>query len=217
VRTAQGDYPADATVLNADFARFMTKLVPDHLRRRWSNARIAKKKYSCSTFMLYLGVEGECPELHHHNIFVAGDYRRNVGDIEDRHVLSDDPSFYVANPSRTDPTMAPKGDSALYVLLPTTHVHPNVDWTPAERARYRGVALKQLAKAGLPDVERRIKVERVCTPVDWEHDFEIYRGATFNLSHTLRRCSTSAPRTPSTSSTASTSSAAAPTPAAGCR
>jgi phytoene desaturase len=186
VRTATGEHRADATVLNADFARFMSKLVPDHLRRKWSNARIAKKRYSCSTFMLYLGIEGECPELDHHNIFIARDYERNVGDIEDRHVLTDDPSFYVANPSKTDPTMAPPGTSALYVLLPVTHVHPNVDWS-VERARYRAVALKQLEKVGLTNVEKRIRVERACTPADWENRFEIYRGATFNLSHTLRQ------------------------------
>jgi phytoene desaturase len=186
VRTAQGEYPSDAVVLNADFARFMTKLVPDHLRRRWSNARIAKKRYSCSTFMLYLGVDGECPELDHHNIVIARDYRRNVGDIEDRHVLSDDPSFYVANPSRTDPTLAPAGSSALYVLLPVSHVHPNIDWS-RERARYRAVALRKLEELGVRDVERRIRVERCCTPADWEGGFEIFRGATFNLSHTLRQ------------------------------
>ena len=45
-------------MVNGDFARVIQKLVPDRLRRRWSNARIAKKKFSCSTFMLYLGVDG---------------------------------------------------------------------------------------------------------------------------------------------------------------
>ena len=183
VRTAQGEQRADAVVLNADFANAMSKLVPDRRRQRWSDAKLAKKSYSCSTFMLYLGVEGRFDQLAHHNIYVARDYRRNLDEIERQHVLSEDPSFYVENPVRTDATMAPAGHSALYVLLPVTHQHPNVDWS-RERARFRGLALRQLTKIGLPaDLESRIRFERVVTPADWESKLDIYRGATFNLAH----------------------------------
>ncbi len=183
VRTAQGEMRADAVVVNADFANAMSKLVPNGLRRRWTDAKLAKKDYSCSTFMLYLGVEGKFDNLAHHNIYVAKDYRRNLDEIELQHVLSEEPSFYVENPSRTDDTMAPPGHSALYVLLPVTHQHPNVDWKK-ERARYRNLALRQLTKIGLPaDIEKRIRFERVITPDDWESKVDVYRGATFNLAH----------------------------------
>ena len=184
VRTEQGEQRADAVVVNADFAQAMSKLVPNSLRRRWSDAKIAKKDFSCSTFMLYLGVEGTFPQLAHHNIYVAKDYRRNLDEIERQHVLSEEPSFYVENPVRTDETMAPPGHSSLYVLLPVTHQHPNVDWSK-ERARYRGVALRQLEKLGITEIEKRIRFERVVTPADWESKVEIYRGATFNLAHSF--------------------------------
>jgi phytoene desaturase len=185
VRTAQGEMRADAVVVNADFASAMTKLVPNTQRRRWTDAKIAKKDFSCSTFMLYLGVEGQFDQLAHHNIYVTKDYRRNLDEIERQHVLSADPSFYVENPVRTDATMAPPGHSALYVLLPVTHQHPNVDWTK-EKARYREVALRQLTKIGLPeDLEKRIRFERVITPADWESKVDVYRGATFNLAHSF--------------------------------
>ena len=128
VRTAAGEHRADALVINADFAHAMTRLVPDHLRRRWTDEKIAKKKFSCSTFMLYLGIEGRYDDLPHHTIYCAADYAANLADIETRHVLSDDPSFYVQNACVTDPTLAPAGHSTLYVLAPVTHQHPNVDW-----------------------------------------------------------------------------------------
>lgn len=184
VRTPAGERRADAVVVNADFGHAITRLVPERLRRRWTDAAVAGKRYSCSTFMLYLGVEGSFDQLAHHNIYVAADYRRNLEDIEERHVLTEDPSFYVENPSRTDDTMAPPGHSALYVLLPVSHQHPNIDWA-RERSRYRQVALRQLAKLGLTDIERRIRFERVITPADWEGKVGIYRGATFNLAHNL--------------------------------
>jgi phytoene desaturase len=184
VRTAQGEHRADAVVVNADFGHAMTRLVPNRLRRRWTDETIARKRFSCSTFMLYLGVEGTCDQLQHHNIYVAGNYRQNLDEIENQHVLSEDPSFYVENPARTDATMAPSGHSALYVLVPVSHQHPNIDWT-RERDRYRQVALKQLAKIGLADIEKRIRFERIITPADWESKVGIYRGATFNLAHNL--------------------------------
>ena len=79
VRTERGDYPADALIINADFARAMTRLIPDRLRRRWSDRRIAGKKFSCSTFMMYLGLEGRNDDLAHHTIYLAEDRSRRCG------------------------------------------------------------------------------------------------------------------------------------------
>ncbi|HVM47064.1 MAG TPA: phytoene desaturase family protein [Candidatus Acidoferrum sp.] len=183
VRTSQGTHRADAVVVNADFARAMERLVPDHLRRRWTNRKLTKKKYSCSTFMMYLGIEGKF-DLPHHTIHIAEDYAKNLADIEDRHVLSDDPSFYVQNACVTDPSLAPRGHSTLYVLAPVTHQHPNVDWAK-ERTPYRELLFRQIRKAGYDLDPGRIRYERVITPADWDSCYEIYRGATFNLAHSL--------------------------------
>ena len=183
VRTDSGDHRADAVVVNADFARAMEKLVPDRLRRRWTNKKLAKKKYSCSTFMMYLGVEGTF-DLPHHTIHIASEYEKNLDEIENQHVLSDDPSFYVQNACVTDPTLAPKGHSALYVLSPVTHQHPNVDWSK-ERGRYRDLLFDKIKQAGYDIDPSRIRYERVITPDEWDTQYEIYRGATFNLAHTL--------------------------------
>lgn len=184
VKTPQGDYRADAIVINADFARAMTKLVPNHLRRRWTDEKIAKKKYSCSTFMLYLGIEGLYDRVPHHTIHCAKDYETNLADIEERHILSEDPSFYVQNAGVTDVTLAPKGCSTIYALAPVTHNHPNVNWqkeTPAFRAKL----LRQLEKIGIAGIEKRIRYEKIVTPADWENNYAVYRGATFNLAHNL--------------------------------
>jgi phytoene desaturase len=183
VRTRSGTHRADAVVVNADFARAMVRMVPDHLRRRWTNKKLARKKYSCSTFMMYLGVEGAF-NLPHHTIHIAKNYEQNLDDIENRHVLSEDPSFYVQNACVTDPTLAPKGHSALYVLSPVSHQHPNIDWTK-ERSRYRQLLFEKLGQAGYGDIEKHVRYERVITPDDWESRYEVYRGATFNLAHSL--------------------------------
>lgn len=184
VRTRNGEYDADAVVINADFAAAMMKLAPDHLRRRWTNRKIASKKFSCSTFMMYLGIEGAFPELEHHTIWLAKDYEENLKDIEERHVLSGNPSFYVQNACRTDPSLAPRGCSTLYCLAPVTHQAPGVDWK-VQAPAFRRLMLSQLQKIGITDVERRIRFERMYTPDDWQVQQNIYRGATFNLSHNI--------------------------------
>ncbi len=183
VRTERASYRADAVVMNADFARAMSRLVPDANRRRWTDKKLTRKKFSCSTFMLYLGIEGRY-DLPHHNVYIAQDYQRNLDEIENRHVLSSDPSFYVQNASATDSTLAPAGMSTLYVLAPVTHQHANVDWR-AEKMKFRALMLQQIERAGFGNVEPRIRFERMITPLEWDEQYEIHLGATFNLSHNL--------------------------------
>ena len=182
--TARATYEADATVVNADFARTMTRLVPDRLRRRWSDRKIASKRFSCSTFMLYLGIEGRYDDIPHHTIYLSENYRENLANIETLHRLGGDPSMYVQNASITDSTLAPAGMSTLYLLIPVSHRHPNIDWR-REAGRYREVALDQLERMGIQGVRGRIRYEKMLTPDDWQDGYEIYRGATFNLSHDL--------------------------------
>jgi phytoene desaturase len=134
--------------------------------------------------MLYLGIEGLYQDLPHHNIHISRDYEQNLVEIEQTHTLSEDPSFYVQNAGVTDPTLAPEGHSTLYVLVPVTHQHHNVDWS-SESDRYRELVLDRLAAIGLDDVRDRIRTERRITPDDWNRDYAIYRGATFNLAHNL--------------------------------
>ncbi|TWU47972.1 All-trans-zeta-carotene desaturase [Rubripirellula reticaptiva] len=184
LHTDQDRYDADAFVVNADFANWITTTIPNSFRKRWSDEKLAAKKYSCSTFMLYLGIDGVYENLPHHNIHIAKDYARNLREIEVDHVLSDDPSFYVQNASITDMSLAPPGQSALYVLVPVTHQHENVDWS-LESDRFRNLTLDKLAAIGLDGIRDQIRFEHRITPDDWHNDYSIYKGATFNLAHNL--------------------------------
>jgi phytoene desaturase len=184
VRTDAGEHRADAVVVNADFAHAMRTLVPDHLRRRWTDATLEKKRFSCSTFMLYLGIDGRYDDLAHHTIYTAKDYVGNLDDIERHKRLSADPSVYVQNAGVTDPGLAPPGMSTLYVLAPVPHRSAGIDWSK-EASPFRAVVLKQLEKIGITDLERRIRFEKVVTPADWEGDYAVFKGATFNLAHNL--------------------------------
>ena len=81
--------------------------------------------------------------------------------------------------------MAPPGHSTLYVLVPVANqAAAPVDWV-REAPRFRATILERLRRIGLHDIEGRIRFEKVITPDGWEQDLQVYRGATFNLAHTL--------------------------------
>lgn len=191
--TDRATYDADAFVVNADFADWMTRVVPNEKRRRWTDDSISKKRFSCSTFMLYLGIEGVYDQLPHHSIHISEDYDRNLREIENDHTLSQDPSFYVQNACVTDPSLAPEGHSTLYVLVPVTHLTGDIDWQ-AETPRFRELTLDKLSAIGLGDIRDRIRYEHILTPQSWSEDYAIYRGATFNLAHNLGQMLHNRPR-----------------------
>ncbi|GGC57197.1 phytoene desaturase [Siccirubricoccus deserti] len=180
-------HAADAVVVNADFAHAMPRLIPDALRRQWPDRRIARARYSCSTFMLYLGIEGDLPGLAHHTVLLAEDYRRNIRQIETGEA-PDMPSLYLHHPGASDATMAPPGHSSLYLLVPVPNLRDaearGFDWA-AEAPRFRRLALDRLKALGLPDLEGRIRYERMVTPREWRDEYAVGFGATFNLSHDL--------------------------------
>jgi phytoene desaturase len=184
VRTSKRRLQADAVVVNADFADAMRKLVPGKYRRKWSDKNIASKTYSCSTFMMYLGIDGRYDDVAHHTIYLAENYRQNLRDIEETHRLSENPSFYVQHASVTDSTLAPEGHSTLYVLLPVTHESEHVNWSQ-ETARFRNMAIQQMERIGIKDLERRIRTEKIITPRGWSDEFGLFKGATFSMKHSL--------------------------------
>ncbi len=179
-----GRVAADQVIINGDFAHVMTNLVEEGVLKKYSKEKLKKKKYSCSTFMIYLGLDKQY-DLPHHSIVFAEDYRRNVEEITKTYTLSEDPSIYIQNASVTDPTLAPPGHSTLYILAPVPNNVSGIDWTENEQT-FRDLVLDAVeSKTGLENIRDHIKVEKVISPHHWETDFNIYEGATFNLGHQL--------------------------------
>ncbi len=176
---------ADEVIVNADFGYAATHLFPTEMLRKWSPRRLEKKKFSCGTFMLYLGVNRTYDELNHHNIVFADDYRRNVDVMFKEHRMTDDFSFYLQNASVTDTSLAPEGKSALYVLVPVPNNRSGIDWK-AKRAPFRDAVIQRMEqKLGMQNLEQHIEVEKVITPAEWESEYNVYIAAEFNLAHNV--------------------------------
>ena len=183
----------DELVLNADFAQATRFLFPERFLKKYTPKKLDSMQYSCSTFMIHLGLDILYP-LEHHTIIFADEYRKNVEDVFERHQISQDFSFYVRNASVTDPTLAPPGHSSLYILVPVPNLDGAANWQET-RDSYEKLVLKKVAeKLGLTDLEKHIRVKRVIDPQDWATGLDIYKGATFNLSHNLSQLAFWRPR-----------------------
>ncbi len=183
VRVEGEEIYADKVIVNADFAHAMTTLVPNEKRKKWSNKKLEKKGYSCSTYMLYLGVDKVYEDLPHHQIYASSNYESNLKDITNHKLTWEDPSLYVQNASVTDSGLAPKGSSTVYVLVPVPNQHESLKWDEI-KADYREVILDQMEKLGYEGIRDHIVSETIVTPDDWGAS-DIYRGAVFNLAHSL--------------------------------
>ncbi len=185
VTLASGEaIPADIVVSNANSAWTYRKLLPPDTRRRWTDRRLDRARYSMGLFLWYFGTDRCYPELAHHTILLGPRYRGLLRDIFQRKVLAEDFSLYLHRPTATDPTLAPPGCDAFYVLSPVPNLAGDTDWRVTAEP-YRQAIARHLSATVLPDLDRHIVSSRVMTPLDFEARLCAWRGAAFGLEPVL--------------------------------
>ena len=181
VRLASGErIAADIVVSNACAAWTYRHLLPGVARRRWTDRRIEKSRYSMSLFVWHFGTRRRYPEVAHHTILLGPRYRALLRDIFERHVLAEDFSLYLHRPTATDASLAPPGCDAFYVLSPVPHLGSGTDWAAAAEP-YRRRIMAALEATLLPGLEAELLTSLMMTPQDFQDDFHSYRGAGFGL------------------------------------
>jgi phytoene desaturase len=189
VRVRGVDEKFDVVVCNADLPYAYERLAPQ-LKKPFR-----KPKYTSSAFMLYLGVDRKYEQLEHHNVVFGGNYRETFEEIFKRGTIPDDPSFYVNRPSQNDPSVAPPGHDALYVLVPVPHQNETIDWKVAgPKLREKTLDLME-SRLGLTDLRKHIVVEHQLTPDGWADRFNLAKGSAFGLSHVFTQVGALRPST----------------------
>jgi phytoene desaturase (3,4-didehydrolycopene-forming) len=183
VRLADGSrQKADVVLANADLPYVYRELLPDAGPAR----RLERKTYSCSTISFLWGVDRVVPEVSAHSLFLSDDYRANFNDILKRKTIPANPTVYLHAPARLDPGMAPTGMDTLLAIVPVGHIDPQAgqDW-PAITQQARQAALRRIASLGVTDLEAHQRFEISVDPPKWQSGFNLVRGATHGLAHTL--------------------------------
>jgi len=171
---------ADVVVSNADAAWTYRHLLPKSAKRRWSDGKLARARYSMGLFVWYFGTKRQYPDVEHHTILLGPRYKELLEDIFDRKVLADDFSLYLHRPTATDPSLAPDGCDAFYVLSPVPHLESGTNWA-VEAERYRRSVEKLMSATLLPGLEGEIVSSRMLTPQDFQDRLNSVNGAAFSL------------------------------------
>ena len=179
VETASGFLPADVVVLNPDLPVAYRDLLPAGKTPR----HVQRLSYSPSCFLLLAGSSATYSKVVHHNIHFGKEWKGVFADLIDRGRLMADPSVLVSNPSYSEPSLAPPGKQAYYVLFPTPNLDAGLDWDVLG-PRYRDECVARLEDLGYVGFGDSIEVEDVTTPLDWERR-GMERGAPFASAHTF--------------------------------
>jgi phytoene desaturase len=187
VRLASGRVdPADVVVSNADAAWTYRYLVPASARRKWTNRRIERARYSMGLFVWYFGTKRTYNDVAHHTILLGPRYRELLADIFDRKLLADDFSLYLHRPTATDPSLAPEGCDTFYVLSPVPNLDADVDWSQ-EAQRYQDRICRYLSDTVLPDLHAQLAASHYLSPLEFREQLLAFRGAAFSFEPILRQ------------------------------
>lgn len=186
VRLVSGEViRAGLVVSNADAGHTYTRLLRNLPRKRWTDAKLKRSRWSMGLYVWYFGTKGTRDmwrDVGHHSIVVGPRYRDHIKDIFIRGKLADDMSLYVHRPSVTDPTCAPAGDDTFYVLSPVPHLgfSNGVNWAE-EEPLYRAKMAKMLEDRLIPGFRDRITEEITFTPETFRDRYLSPLGAGFSI------------------------------------
>jgi phytoene desaturase len=172
---------ADTVIANADAPFVYKHLIDKRYRRKWTDKKIEKQKYSMGLFVLYFGTTRQYPEIAHHTILFGPRYQALLADIFDRKIMPKDFSLYLHRPTATDPTLAPEGNDCFYVLCPVPNLSAAIDWQqegPALRERI----VRYLDKSLLPGLSLNIVEDFYVTPEYFRDELQTLNGTGFSVS-----------------------------------
>jgi phytoene desaturase len=184
VTTAAGCEEFDLLVSNADVHHTYARLYGQDPRGATMARRLERMDWSMSLFLVYFGTDRRYPEMAHHTVVFGPRYEGLLKDVFHGSELPADWSLYLHAPTVTDPSLAPPGCEAFYVLSPVPHLgHAHLDWA-REGPAYADRILASLERL-LPDLRQHVVTKRIFTPADFEGELNTYLGSAFSVAPKL--------------------------------
>ncbi|MFW5968339.1 MAG: phytoene desaturase family protein, partial [Persicimonas sp.] len=168
----------DCVVSNADPSFVYRHMIDARHRKKYTDRRIDRVKQSMGLFVGYFGTDRTYPDIEHHTIVLGPRYEGLLEDIFERKVLADDFSLYLHRPTATDPSLAPEGHDAFYVLAPVPNNNSGIDWQ-SRAEPYLARILDHLEERLLPGLGDHLTVDFCVTPDYFENELRSVAGAGF--------------------------------------
>ncbi|KIQ36707.1 phytoene desaturase [Pseudomonas viridiflava] len=178
---------ADCVASNADVVHTYANLLAQYPRGVKEGARLKRKRFSNSLFVIHFGLKRPQPQLQHHTVCFGPRYRELIQEIFKGDALAEDFSLYLHAPCITDPSLAPPGCSSHYVLSPVPHLgNAPIDWE-IEGPRYRDRIFEYLEKYYMPGLREDLVTCRIFTPNDFRDELNAHLGSAFSLEPVLQQ------------------------------
>jgi phytoene desaturase len=171
---------SDIVVVNGDPPFLYKNAIHAKHRRRWTDSKIDRLKYSMGLFVLYFGTRRKYEDVAHHTIVMGDRFQGLLDDIFHKQRLAEDFSLYLHRPTATDPSMAPAGCDSFYVLSPVPNLQGKVNWE-REGPAYRDRIVSELSQRLLPGLEQTICEDFYVTPQDFQGRFLSMHGSGFSI------------------------------------
>jgi len=177
----------DLVVSNADVYHTYADLLAEVPQAAPMRKRLERAEWSMSLFVLYFGTDRQYrDQVAHHTVVLGPRYEGLLADIFHGKELPEDFSLYLHAPTVTDPSLAPEGGEAFYVLSPVPHLgNAPIDWESVAPA-YADRILEHLEQ-WLPDLRKHVVTRRWMTPLDFRDDLSARHGSAFSCAPRLRQ------------------------------
>ncbi len=178
-------------VHNADFIVSNMEGIPAYKRLLNEDQAFLKKlerfEPACSGLVLDIGLDTQYPQLAHHNFMFSGDQKQHFNTVFNAKQLPKDPTIYLVDASKSDPTVAPKGCSGLKILPHIPYINENTPLTHEDYMQYKETILDKLERIGLKDIRKHIVYEHVLTPLDIEKMYYSNGGSIYGVVSDLKK------------------------------
>ncbi len=174
----------DLVVSNADLHQTYATLYGKDPRGKSMARHLERMDWSMSLFVIYFGTDRRYEDMAHHTILFGPRYKGLLDDIFHGQELPEDFSLYLHAPTVTDPSMAPPGCEAFYVLSPVPHLgRAKIEWDKV--APLYAAKIYETLEEHLPDLRKHIVTERFLTPLGFQTELRSHNGSAFSVAPKL--------------------------------
>ncbi|NTU46997.1 phytoene desaturase [Candidatus Roizmanbacteria bacterium] len=181
VVTTKQTCEADYVISNADYPYTEnTLLSPEN--QSYSPSYWEKRALAPSAFLVYLCLNKKVTRLLHHTLFFHTDWDAHNQNLFQKPKWPENPLYYVSCPTKTDPTLAPKDQDILVILIPLA---AGLEDNPSLRETYYNKVLRDLEDTTGEPIRDSIRAKKIYALNDFIQDFHAFKGNAYGLAQTL--------------------------------
>ena len=173
-------WTSDIYLINADAAVFRHSIFK---RKKYAVEKMDKKNWTMGYLTFYIGVKCKLPQVHHHNYFLGSNYKEYADNILKSPDTMQKPYYYVNVLSKYNHDCAPEGCESLFFVCPVPNLLVKPDWNDKEQIV--NSIIEDFSKRIGTNIQAEIISKTIYTPIEWQNQFNLYKGSGLGLSHTM--------------------------------